>query len=397
MAYTEGSVVGHLALLDLIKAEALQEGWEVKEDTTIAFDTIPASLTGCSSSVPIDSIRNWFDGSILTSASATDFFLYLPLALKPTAYSLQGVGSFTFSIFGIDESGNSTPLLTNASSSTLHAPILNAPAFRQYRFTLSNNTTIKAFNLKFETQAIHSRFLALRSEGLSQEENIHANFEALYMRDGARNIRVGCSAGYSNTGGFSAQPIQGSAVLYAHDGEIRYWLSVTKNRLLGVFKIHDPTDPFEKNPVYQFMHCGHINTYGAPSQLPSPYAVVGGGLDPSARWSSVNTTLPEKPLLYTPYPRFVIAESNTEGWSEANMPIDPTPEGNLFAMPVTLFSTGTMGDEPVLFGEYDGLVKVLASAASKSEDILTIEGESYRLFQNGKKTSLVDFFAMRRR
>ena len=247
--------------------------------------------------------------------------------------------------------------------------------------------------------------LILYSSGDGGEDNIYIGFELFVNMDGV-NMRISGFTGYADTGTFAQQPnCTQNCFVYFHHVAMPYWFNITKKRILGAFKIYDPLDDFQKNPVYQIFHNGWVDAYGAPSSLPSPYAIIAGGNIGTQRWSSVNTDLPARPVVFTPFPRWVKAMSLVQDFTNT-MPFGADPEGNIFAMPVALYtnyinekepySTENYVTERCLIGEYDGLVKVLATGGIKSEDTVFINEKEYIVIQNGLKTEFQEYFAIRK-
>jgi hypothetical protein len=247
--------------------------------------------------------------------------------------------------------------------------------------------------------------LILYSSGMGGEDNIYIGFQLFTNGDGV-NMRLSSFTGYANTGTFAEQPnYTANVFIYLHNGNEPYWLNITKKRILGAVKIYEPLDDYQKNPVYQIFHNGWLDAYGAPQHLPAPYALVGGGNTSTARWSSVNTDLPARPIVFTPFPRWVKGMSLIQDFTNT-MPYTADPEGNLFAMPVSIhtnytnttdpYSVATNVTEQCLIGEYDGLIKVLATGGIKSEDTVTINSIDHIVIQNGLKTEFQEYFAIRK-
>ncbi len=245
--------------------------------------------------------------------------------------------------------------------------------------------------------------LILYSSGDGGVDNIYIGFQ-LFVNGDSVNMRISGFTGYANTGTFAQQPnYTANVFVYLHNGSEPYWLNITKKRILCAVKIYEPLDDLQKNPVYQIMHVGWLDAYGAPSTLPMPYALVGGGNISTLRWSSVSTDLPARPIVFTPFPRWVKAMSLIQSFTNT-MPFGADPEGNLFAMPISLYTnylsmtdpySATTVTEKCLIGEYDGLIKVLATGGIKSEDTVTIDSVDYVMIQNGLKTEYQEYFAIR--
>jgi hypothetical protein len=394
MAYTSGTAAGMGEFLSVIKTQAQAHGWSVLRDNTVPYNKIPSDLESIAANIDKATIQGFFDASALTAGSATRFTLTFPYYLQPIGYMIKGKDTFALTVTATDTDLSVVPLVTNASSETDNMPIIADKGYTQYNFTITNPANINEFNLFFDTDITLKREMILSSTGISGIDNIYIGLQGFTLPSGAQNLIISSFTGYSQLQPFTAQPNAYAGVyLYLHEKNINYWINIDKQRILGAVKIYEPTDEHEKSAVYQLLHLGYLRAYGMPSQLPAPYALVGGGITRAARWSDVNTTLPQKPVCFTPYPHYITAESLVDGWTEANMPYQHDSALNLFAMPISIFYSNT--SEPMLFGEYDGIIKVLATNETRSEDIIQIDEDYYILIQNGKKVTLVDYFGIR--
>jgi hypothetical protein len=394
MAYISGTAAGMSEFLGVVKTQMQAQSWSVLRDDIVPYDKIPSDMESIVSNVAIANIQGFFDTNPTTSGTATSFTLTLPYYLEPNGYMIEGSGTFSLTITATDTDLSIAPIVTNASVNTNNTPITAAKSYKQYNFTITNPANITKLNLFFDTDIVCKRELILYSKGVSGIDNIYVGLQGFTLSSGAQNLTVSSFTGFSQAAVFNAQPNAYAGVyLYLHEKNINYWLNIDKHRILGAVKIYEPTDESEKAAVYQFLHLGYLRAYGMPSQLPAPYCLVGGGIARTDRWSSVNTTLPGKPVCFTPYPHYITAESLVDGWTEINMPYQHDSALSLFAMPVSIFHSNS--SEPMLFGEYDGFIKVLATNETRSEDTIQIDNDYYILVQNGKKVSLVDYFGIR--
>jgi len=398
MAYQNGTANGYLDLLDKIKTLALANGWSVKRDITKLWTSISPELAGVTLSNSSASV--FFDNNLTTSWNGS-FYIDLPFALKPVGYKISS--SYTLNIQGIDDNNIMDNLVTNAAAATNNGVISTSKSYKRYYVTISNTTA--EFNIFFDTTEVQSRELILYSKGLSGDSDIYVGLKTSTYPNDAKNIELITATGYSDTATFYAQP--GATpipiLLYAKSGNIGYWLSANANRIMLVTKIYEPTDDYERNEVYQLAHLGFLKAYGLPSQFPAPYALSGGGLTKSARWSSVATDLIAAPIVRLPSLRYVKATSTVAGFTDT-MPFTHDGDGNILSMPITIYVnyssttdpySNTSVTERALIGEYDGLIKILATNGAKSEDTLTIDGDDYIVFQNGKLKTVSNYFAMR--
>lgn len=101
--------------------------------------------------------------------------------------------------------------------------------------------------------------------------------------------------------------------------------------------------------------------------------------------------------------RYVKAISTASSFTDT-MPFTHDTDGNILSMPITVYVNYSSATDPysnayitekALIGEYDGLIKILATNGAKSEDTLTIDGDDYIVFQNGKLKTVSNYFAMR--
>jgi hypothetical protein len=393
MAFIEGTATGMGGLIDTVRDFAVANGWSVLRDTQNLYNYIPTDLESIQCSVVKTAVQGYFDGNDNTVGTATSFTLTLPYYLKPTGYKLHGTGTFALSVSAVDTDLSSTLIVDNATVATDSGVITATKGYTQYNFTVANPANVKEINLFFDTTIAQSRELILYSTGFGGDDNIYIGFKGFTLPSGAQNVAVSTFTGFAALAAFEVQSNHcANMFLHLHEKDIKYWLSANKGRILGGLGIFEPLDAQEKNPVYQFLHLGYLTAYGMPSQLPAPYAILAGGQVRTARWSDVNTTLPLKPMVFTPYPHYIIADSLVDSFTLANTPYQHDSTASLFALPLSLFSTA----ETTLLGEFDGYIKVLATNQTKSEDVITIDGEDYTILQNGKKLSLIDFFAIRR-
>lgn len=389
----EGNVTGMDGFIDMVRDNALACGWEVLRDTTAPYDKIPADLESVTSSADKAGIKNYFDGRDDTVGSASNFILTMPYYLKPVGYILHNQNAAALTIKGRDTDLSLITLVDGAATYTDSGTITTDKSFMQYEITISSPQNVREFNIIFENDIAFARELILYSSGFGGEDNIYVGFKGFAMPQGAQNVAVSAFTGYGQLAAFESQPNHcPNHFLYMHEKNITYWLSVDKHRILGAIKIYESLDAHEKAPVYQFLHLGYVTAYGLPSQLPAPYAIIGGGTDKTKRWSGVDTTLPTKPTIFTPYPHYITADTLIDGLTEANTPYQHDTNASLFSLPISLFSAA----ENTLFGEFDGFIKTIATNQTKSEDIVTIEGEEHIIIQNGKKLTLVDYFGIRK-
>lgn len=411
MAYTSGTANGYIDLLDKIKAQALANGWSVKRDISTMFDKIYPDLNGVDTTGSSTSYGAWspvFDGNYSSTGYITHIELLLAVPQKPIGYKYMTDSYFTgttFTISGIDEAGN-TDILAASNTRAESIPISTTKNYKKIIIEKAGAwEAANEVNVFFEPTTVLCRELILHSTGVNGDSNIVVGFRTVMRPGGIRNIEMITATGYTDAASFYSQPGANPIpiILYGHDGDMAYWLNVNADRIMCVTKIYEPTDDYERNEVYQFAHLGFLKAYGLPSQFPAPFALSGGGLTKTARWSSVSTDLPQAPIVRLPSLRYVKSTSTVASFSDS-MPYTHDTNGNILSMPVTIFvnyvnSTDSYSNayitERALIGEYDGVIKILATNGVKSEDTLTIDGDDYIVFQNGKLKTVSNYFAMR--
>ncbi|MGE4399403.1 MAG: hypothetical protein AB7D29_07770 [Campylobacterales bacterium] len=411
MAYQNGTANGYLDLLDKIKTLALANGWSVKRDTSTMFDKIYPDLNGVDTTGSSTSYGAWspvFDGDYSSGGYITHIELLLAVPQKPIGYKYM-TNSYstatTFTVSGIDEAGNTDIL----AASNTRAELIPISTTKNYKKIIIEKAgaweAANEVNVFFESTTVLCRELILHSTGLNGDSNIIIGFRTVMRPGGIRNIEMITATGYTDAASFYSQPgvTPTPIMLYAHDGDISYWLNINADRIACVTKIYEPTDDYERNEVYQFAHLGFLKAYGLPSQFPAPFAISGGGLTKTARWSSVSTDLPQAPIVRLPSLRYAKSISTATSFSDS-MPYTHDTDGNILSMPITIFVSYANNTDPysntsiterALIGEYDGIIKILATNGAKSEDTLTIDGDDYIVFQNGKLKTVSNYFAMR--
>lgn len=235
-------------------------------------------------------------------------------------------------------------------------------------------------------------------------EQININFKVFLVPTDYTNLIASATLGYSSELNFSNQQGALNSAILGLDNEIDYYLNCDKNRIIIAIKILKENDPFIKESVYQIGYFGKLRIYGGEWSFSSNFASIGSSYDLNTRFSNVNKGNLENPKLII-NGNIVNPSTNISGWSLDTLDISPYPNGELYCTPVFYFKNNskninTFNSEKTfdgeIYGELDGVVKIVATGEIKSEDTINIKDHEYIVIQDGINKDAYNLFAIRK-
>jgi hypothetical protein len=273
--------------------------------------------------------------------------------------------------------------------------------------------------------------LILAGPGVSGIDDILIGFQC-YRDTGysVYNWMLGGFTGYSDVDDWRQQPGINSnaednmAHVGLDNGLMDYWFFGNGRRVTGVVKVG--------GTYYASFYLGYILPYGVPNSFPYPLAIGGshgwsaisvmrysntgahnrGWTDPySLSGSFVNESLwylngswlgvgnhyqdAEGQLAYkvNVWPYHYGQTGGSQNYPDYYaLRMDPDPSGDHFVMPLILSSQTPNIN---VFGEFHGVFAVLSQGVV-TEDELTINGDTYIVFQNGRLQGPGNYFAIKK-
>ena len=252
--------------------------------------------------------------------------------------------------------------------------------------------------------------MLFQGPGLSGAEEVFIGIEMFSNEgDDIYSWDVTAFTGYNASVSFAEQPGRHAyydSFLPLWDDEIPYWFVANGQRVIVIAKV---------STTYQSMYLGKFLSYATPQQYPYPVFWGGMASQDSQRFS--NTTLQFFPapiasaaFIFQPSGSLIQATTaeapsatsfNMYPWATSRLNV-----GNTFAR-VATFDNGdsvlikniirfgsVSSSEMALLGELDGVYWIHGNGQS-SESIITADGHDHLVFQNGSKTEVNSFAAVR--
>lgn len=276
---------------------------------------------------------------------------------------------------------------------------------------LTTNATLVAAGQEWTCLRDDGSDMIFQGPGLSTTEEIFIGMKP-YDDAGADiySWDIASFTGYTEGNAFDLQPgreVARSAFLPLWDDSIPYWFIGNGQRIVVIAKV---------STTYQSMYLGKFLPYATPGQY--PYPVFCGGMTNSSasRFSAANIYF--FPQAYAPH-CYVYSPSGQkwlsggssyapganifniwpfcEAYASVSVPfakMAPFDNGDVTLMQSVL-RYGQIGtSEMAVLGELDGIFWVHGTGQS-SESIVTIDSEDYLVFQDGGKTEVNKYAAVR--
>lgn len=294
-------------------------------------------------------------------------------------------------IWGINELKQEEPIKTSDFN--------NIKSYRTFKIVGMASKII------FET-AIKNYILVVASKGSMNQEKFYLSFELLDMGQNDMVLRFSPLFSYSalinlqSQFGYMANP----PLIYLHTStnNMKYFIDVNLNRITGSVKIHDPYNAYEKNESWQTFYIGLAKTY-SPWSTQNPFLIIGSGQDTFKTFSYANDEIINNPYV-------LVNGSNYEKFStnaNLNNPdyknfVDTfyIDKDNILAFPITIYQNGDYGSQykigGTLFGEPDGLIKIIGANEIRPEDIINIDENNYVVVACGATTDKYSLYAIRK-
>lgn len=381
-----GTCVGTAALIENIKEVASGSGWQIVGEKTETMNKIPADLEG----FLFDDIK---DGRALfdqkAGTSGGEAYISLPRIAGIKSATLTNPSKI--SIWGVDDENRAHPIKTDFSGGEV-----NSAPFLRYKIKGVNTHGV---DLELASELVRAREINLFSPGSSEKASIWVNFRSFLGPSSRNNLVFSAAGGFSELANFNSQFQslgQNSGVLGSWDGEIKYFISASKNRIILGTKIHDINDAQEKNPVFELGYVGFLRLWGGAWKSGDLMAVCAPSYERDYRWQNANSSDFERPKLFLQGAWRDFDEDLVRKkieWNDENMNITPYPSGEAFCAPCLIYHTENRNNiAKSIFGELDGISRVVASPAMSSFDEALIENEECILFANGKNQK--EFYAI---
>lgn len=244
--------------------------------------------------------------------------------------------------------------------------------------------------------------LYMRGEGSSGLDKIYVGAQAFEnVTEGYYNWELLGSVFFNPKLSILDQPRQTGYKVYAHwwNDQIPYWMFITPRRIILVGKV---------STNYIHVYLGFINPLGTASQYPYPLLIGGVSNDREVAYSntSKSTYWNDKDYvvgcLYLPggFPGHV-GSYDYENWRYPSVRCNPlytavedkmltSPDGSYLLEPFYYVSRRHND----VFGSLDGVYKV-TGYQNASENIITVSGLNYMVFQDTFRSNYDDFCAIR--
>ncbi|MCI6989396.1 MAG: hypothetical protein MR902_07545 [Campylobacter sp.] len=390
--YVSGKCNGMFELLEVIKTTALEVGWEVLGEKALMFDKI------YNSSSFINSNPNLCDESLNTKGTLN--FINLPRKSAINGVVIKNLeDGGVVSLYGVLEDNSEELLKDGLIAST---DFNETKKYNRYKVISTKNAS--EINLKFANNTPLEKEIYLQSDGSSGMEQICVNFKVLILPNDHANLICQIASSYSRELSFYDQSNALNSTLAGYDKEIEYFINCDKNRIIVALKIYDPNDVYLKDALYQIGYFGKLRIYGGEWSFTTNLASIGGSYDLYTRFSNINKCCLENPKLLI-NAKVIDPSSNISGWSLDSLDISPYPNGELYSVPIIYFKKNTQnitsqGIEPhfngEIYGELDGLVKIVATGGIRSEDEIVIDDKTYIVIQDGINKDAYNMFAIRK-
>lgn len=390
--YVEGTCTGMFELLEVIKQTAISVGWVLQKEVSLPFNKVYNNESF------INSNPNLVDDLLTTKG--LESFINLPRKESIKGVVIKGLESGgVVSVYGVLEDNTEILIKDNLTKS------INFESLQKYnRYKTSSTKNVSEINLSINSNDIVQKEIYLQSSGSSDMEQICVNFKAFLVPNDYTNLMCSVALSFSDALNFNEQLGTLSSNIAGLDNEIKYFLNIDKNRIILAIKVFNENDPYQKDPLYQIGYFGKLRIYGGEWSFSSNFASIGGSYDLMARFSSIEKGNLENPKLLINQ-KIVTPSSNITNWSKENLDISPYPNGELFSTPVFYYNKNTQFIDRQnteeyfngeIYGELDGIVKIVATAGIKSEDEITIKGVNYLVIQNASKNDAYNLFAIKK-
>jgi hypothetical protein len=188
----------------------------------------------------------------------------------------------------------------------------------------------------------------------------------------------------------------GPVVGYFWNDDMNYWLVVTASRIILCAKV---------STTYQMVHLGFINTPATEAQYPYPLLIGGGGYILTQNYSAPPFTFWNNGGSYTSRLVLPSGKMGLHNYGTWGVDYEPFSITTINVVNVSLTRPaidGTYMLEPFyviqdsgnIFGTIDGLYRVTGYNQT-AENIITVEGVNYMVFQDSNRTSYADYCALR--
>ena len=279
---------------------------------------------------------------------------------------------------------------------------------------LTTNADLVAASQEWVCNRDDGTDMLFQGPGLSTTEEIFIGFRP--YDDEAADVYSWdvCSfLGYTPSVSFDVQPgrvVTRDAFLPLWDSSIPYWFIANGQRVIVIAKV---------NTTYQSCYLGKFNAYATPNQY--PYPVFWGGMTNNGayKYSLVVTSMQFFPMgygqstyLFTPEGGIIGSNNNIAAPTEAQLTVSPFAStyaighqlaklapfdnGDVTLIPAIIQRGLSSADSSylALYGEFDGVFFVQGQGQS-SETVITIDAVDYMVVQNGARTDVNSFMAIR--
>lgn len=390
--YVEGTCTGMFELLEVIKNTAISVGWVLQKEVSLPFSKVYNNESF------INSNPNLVDDLLTTKGRES--FINLPRKESINGVTIKGLeNGGVVSVYGVLEDNTEILIKDNLTKS------MNFESLQKYnRYKTSSTKNVSEINLNINSNEIVQKEIYLQSSGSSDMEQICIDFKAFLVPNDYTNLMCSVALSFSDALSFNEQLGTLSSNIAGLDNEIKYFLNIDKNRIILAIKVFNEHDPYQKDPIYQIGYFGKLRIYGGEWSFSSNFANIGGSYDLMARFSNIEKGNLENPKLLINQ-KIVNPSSNITNWNKENLDISPYPNGELFSTPVFYYKKNTQSIDKQnteeyfngeIYGELDGIVKIVATAGIKSEDEITIKGVNYLVIQNASKNDAYNLYAIKK-
>ena len=246
----------------------------------------------------------------------------------------------------------------------------------------------------------------MKGLGLAGTDEIYVGIECIEQSGSYYNWRMVGSYAWRPGRGLDQQPrSSGFEYIYLWNQPISFRMVCNGRRIIVVAKV---------STVYQVLHLGLLTPVATEAQNPYPLLVGGMGGSPTNTYSSTGdnnnafwgagnqasskmcipgglwTGKYDSGGLYAGNNIFYVGHSFTSANSESLGVMAADPDGNFLLEEIFCCDSSW----PSLFGTVEGLFRV-AGNGNSSENVITISGVNYMVFQNAYRTSGSDYSALR--
>jgi len=256
--------------------------------------------------------------------------------------------------------------------------------------------------------------LYLKGPGPDALDEIYCGLNAFEDSNaGYYNWEIFGSIYYKEAKALDAQPMASTGTyrtyVYLWNQAIPYWFFINGQRLVMVAKV---------GATYQHMYLGFVDTPATKAQYPYPLLIGGMGSvntfsysssSPSAYWAGLYYSVGR---LYMPegtWGRINGSQTNSSGWYETtggnvlrpDLIVNPTyygtqsithdaPDGSYLLDPISIRDRWRSN----IYGFPDGVFAV-TGYNNTSENLITVGGVNYLVFQDGNRSGFGNFCAVR--